>query len=209
MTYYPVFLDMKRRPVVVIGGGEVAIRKVEGLLTVDAVVTVVAPELSPAMAALKEQGRFRHIDREYQPGDLAGYQMAFVATDDRAVNAAVASEGRERGVWVNAVDDPSNCDFIMPAIVRRGPLTLAVSTSGLSPAMARKIREDLTEYFSDDYIALLELASEVRRELQRRRVTVDGEAWNRALRPELRVLLANGEHQKARERLLAELTQGG
>lgn len=205
MSFYPIFIEMKGRPVVVIGGGEVALQKVRGLIAVEAAITVVSPQLSPEMAELKQQGHFAHIEREYRPGDLSGYQMAFAATDDGAVNAEVYREAQERGVWLNAVDDPPHCDFIMPSIVRRGPLTVAISTGGLSPAMARKIREDLTDYFSDDYIALLELAGDVRQELRRRQIVVDTETWNRALTPELRELLADGRYDEARQRLLSNL----
>ncbi|MFQ6019257.1 MAG: bifunctional precorrin-2 dehydrogenase/sirohydrochlorin ferrochelatase, partial [Dehalococcoidia bacterium] len=115
MGYYPVFLDIKEKPVVVIGGGEVALRKVEGLLEAGAVVTVVSPQLHPELAALLQGERIRQVSRDYRAGDLEGYSLAFVATDDRAANAAVAAEGRERRVWVNAVDDIPNCDFIMPS----------------------------------------------------------------------------------------------
>ena len=109
MGYYPVFLEMAGRPVVVIGGGVVALRKVQGLLEARAQVTVVSPELVPELAALRETRRIRYVGREYRPGDLAGFALAVVATDSGAVNAAVAQEGRQRGVWVNAVDNPQNC----------------------------------------------------------------------------------------------------
>src|SRR3972149_70484 len=135
MRYYPVFLDIAGKPVVVIGGGEVAARKVEGLLDAGAQVTVVSPELHPDLRVLVDAGRGRHIQREYRPGDIKGQKPAFVATDDRSANAAVAREGKERGVWVNAVDDPPNCDFVMPGVVRRGDLVVAVSPSGGSPAL--------------------------------------------------------------------------
>lgn len=205
MGYYPIFLELSGRPCIVIGGGQVAQRKVEGLLAVEAQVTVVSPQLAPELAALRDGGRLRHIEREYRPGDLAGYDLAFVASDDGAVNAQVAAEGRQRGVWVNAVDDPPNCDFIMPAILRRGDLTIAVSTGGGSPALARKVREELEAYFSGDYIQLLELVAEVRQELRRRGRVVAREVWNAALTPELRLLLAQGQRWEAKERLLAGL----
>lgn len=203
--YYPVFLDLAGRPVVVIGGGQVALGKVKGLLEVGAEVTVISPELEPELAALADQGQLRHIPRPYQPGDLEGYVLAFVATDDRAVNARVAQEGKQRRVWVNAVDDPPNCDFIMPSIVRRGNLTVAISTGGGSPAAARKIREELERFFSEDWVQMLDLATEVRQELRSQGIFVDPEVWNRALDDELRALLRQDKYQEARERLLRSL----
>ncbi|MBI2913798.1 MAG: bifunctional precorrin-2 dehydrogenase/sirohydrochlorin ferrochelatase [Chloroflexi bacterium] len=207
MRYYPVFLDIAGKPVVVIGGGEVALRKVEGLLEAGARVTVVSPELHPDLASLIAGGRARHIARGYRAGDLEGYTLAFVGTDDRSVNAAVAREGKERGVWVNAVDDPPNCDFIMPGVVRRGDIIVAVSTSGGSPAMARKMREELEAFLTEDYALLLELAAEVRAELRQKNVVVPPQVWNAALDGELRALLAGGRRAQAKERLLRSLLQ--
>ena len=166
MRYYPVFLDIAGKPVVVIGGGDIAHVKVVGLLKAGAEVTVVSPELNEEMAALANEGRFRHLKRDYEPGDLEGYTLAFVATDDRSVNSTVADEGKARKVWVNAVDDPPYCDFIMPGIAQKGDLIIAISTSGRSPAMARKMREEIEEFLTDDWAAMLELAAEVRAELQ-------------------------------------------
>jgi len=207
VRYYPVFLDLKGKPVVVIGGGNIAHQKMENLVKVGADVTVVSPDLNEPMAALKAEGRFRHIEREYQLGDLEGYTLAFVATDDRSVNATVADEGKARGVWVNAVDDPPYCDFIMPGIVQRGDLVLAISTSGRSPAMARKMREELAEFLTEEWVAMLELAAEVRAELRARDIMVDSDTWNAALDDELRHLLKEGRYDEARQRLLRSLRQ--
>jgi precorrin-2 dehydrogenase/sirohydrochlorin ferrochelatase len=207
MRYYPVFLDIAGKPVVVIGGGEVAFRKVEVLLDADAEVTVVSPALHSGLEALVAAGKLRHIDREYRPGDVEGYTLAFVGTDDRSANEAVAREGKERGVWVNAVDDPPNCDFIMPGVVSRGGLIIAVSTSGGSPAMARKMREEMEAFLTEDWVLMLELAAEVRRELRDRDVTVDPEVWNAALDAEVKRLLGDGRRVEAKERLLRALLE--
>ncbi len=207
MRYYPVFLDIAGKPVVVIGGGEVALRKVEGLLAAGAQVTVVSPELYPELRGLVEEDRLRYERREYRWGDLEGYALAFVASDDRSANAAVASEGRERGVWVNAVDDPERCDFIMPSIVQRGDFVVAISTSGGSPAMARKLREEMERFLTDDYVLLLDLATEVRRDLREKGILVDPEVWNTALDGELRGLLAEGRQVEAKDRLVQSLLQ--
>ncbi len=207
MRYYPVFLDLTGKSVVVIGGGHIAHQKMENLVKVGADVTVISPDLNEPMAALKAEGRFRHIERGYEPGDLAGYTLAFVATDDRAVNSTVAHEGKARGVWVNAVDDPPYCDFIMPGIVQRGDLVIAISTSGRSPAMARKMREELTDFLSEEWVAMLELAAEVRAELRTRGIMVDSDTWNAALDDELRHLLKENRYDEAKHRLLRNLRQ--
>ena len=207
MRYYPVFLDLAGKPVVVIGGGKIAHQKMENLLKAGAQVTVVSPDLSEEMTDLAAEARFRHVKRDYEPGDLEGYILAFVATDDRSVNATVAREGKERGVWVNAVDDPPYCDFIMPGIAQRGDLIVAISTSGRSPAMARKLREELQEFLTEDYALMLELAAETRAELREKDVLVDADVWNLALDADLRRLLSEGRRDEAKERLLRALAQ--
>jgi precorrin-2 dehydrogenase/sirohydrochlorin ferrochelatase len=207
MGYYPIFLDIRTKPVVVAGGGEVALRKVEGLVEAGAEVTVISPVLHPELTALLEQGRIRHIARPYRAGDMEGYSLAFVATDEGASNAAVAAEGRDRGVWVNAVDDPKRCDFITPAVLRRGQLTLAISTSGGSPAAARKIREELEHLVTEEYWPLLEVAAEVRQGLRKRGVKVGAQSWNAALDGDFRQLLREGRRAEAKARLLTALLE--
>ncbi len=207
MRYYPVFLDIAGKPVVVVGGGEVALQKVKGLLDAGALVTVVSPELHPDLSTLINQGRVNHFAREYAPGDLEGHFLAFVGTDDRSVNAVVSKEGRERGIWVNAVDDLPNCDFIMPGIAQRGDLIVAVSTSAGSPAMARKMREELEAFLTEEYALMLELAAEVRLELRDRDVKVDPDIWNAALDADLKRLLGEGRRDEAKQRLLRSLLE--
>jgi len=205
MAYYPIFLDMAGRPCLVIGGGAVAERKVEGLLKAGAAVTVISPRLSARLEALAAEGRIRHLGRPYHPGDLAGYQLALVATDAEGVNAAAAREGREGNVWVNAADDPAHCDFILPAVVRRGELVVAVATGGSSPALSRAIREELEAYLTDDYAALARIVAEVRGELRRQARSPDPETWRRALDGDLRRLVARGRLEEAKARLLRRL----
>lgn len=207
MRYYPVFLDIAGKPTVVIGGGEVALRKVESLLDAGAHVTVVSPALHPHLEALVAAGRARHIAREYSPGDLEGHVLAFVGTDDPSVNTEVACEAKQRGIWVNAVDDPINCDFIVPSIVRRGDIIVAVSTSAGSPAMARKLREDLEEFLTEEYALMLDLVAQVRRELRDRGVKVEPDVWNAALDADVKRLLSQGHVDEAKQRLLRLLLE--
>lgn len=202
MGYYPIFLDMGGRPCVVIGGGAVAEHKVEGLLQVGGHVTVVSPELTSKLALLVSQEKVRYIARPYQAGDLAGYRLAFAATDDPEVNAAVYREGRERGICVNAADDAVHCDFILPSILRRGELVVAVATGGASPALSRVIRENLEAYFTEDYATLAAIVGKVRRELQGRSFVPTPEAWHNALDEKLRRLIREGKEEDARNYLL-------
>lgn len=205
MGYYPIFAEMTGRPCIIIGGGSVAERKAEGLLRVKANVTVVSPSLTELLASLVKQEKIRHIAREYCKGDLAGFGLVFVATDDPGVNAAVYGEGQERGVWVNAADDPAHCDFILPSTLRRGDLVVAVATGGASPALSRAIREELEAYFTEDYGTLAEIVGEVRRELTGRSTSPSAEAWRRALNGDLRRLIQEGKQEEARAYLLKQL----
>ncbi len=211
MRYYPVFLDLADKPVVVIGGGTIAHQKMDGLLEAGANVTVVSPELNEDMAALAEAGKFMHIKRDYEPGDLEGYELVFVATDSRKENERAWQEGRERHIWVNAVDDIPNCDFIMPGIVKKGELILAISTSGTSPAMARKVREDLETFLTDEDAELLSLAAEVRSEFRANGTEVKGclhcqrnnnDVWNAAIDGEVKKFLKAGQRDEAKARIV-------
>lgn len=205
MGYYPIFLELNERCCVVIGGGAVAERKVAALVQMGAHVTVISPKLTANLADWSRQASIHAIGRPYRPGDLAGCEIVFVATDDPQVNAAVYQEGKSRGVWVNAADDPTHCDFILPSVLRRGPLTVAISTGAASPALARTVREELENYFSDDYGIVARLAAEVRRELRARGVVPGYEDWRKALTGELRQWVKRGELHRAKDFLLKEL----
>lgn len=205
MGFYPVALELAGRRCVVVGGGVVAERRLAGLLAAGATVTVIAPTLTPALAALTAEGRIRHAPRAYRAGDLAGFDLAFAATDAGDVNAALAAEARARGVWVNAADDPAHCDLILPAVVRRGDLTVAVSTGGTSPALARAVREELERHLTADYATLAELAAEARRELRAAGRVADAAAWRRALGPDVRRLIVEEGREAAKRELLERL----
>jgi precorrin-2 dehydrogenase/sirohydrochlorin ferrochelatase len=199
--YYPIFVEMKGRPVLVVGGGNVAEGKVQGLLTDGADITLVAPQLTARLQEQAAAGQFRHTPREYETADLDGFSVCFVATDDGAINSRVATDCRERGTWVNAADDPPNCDFILPSVVRSGRVVVAASTGGASPAMARRLREDLTAFLNEDYAPLTELLAEVRAEVRAAGLSIDPETWQSAIDATLRTLIVQGRMDEAGERL--------
>jgi len=166
--YYPMMLDVKGRKCVVVGGGEVAARKVETLLDCGALVTVLAPRLEPELADMVAGRKITHLNREYSKGGLDGSALAIAATDDENVNRSVYSDAVESRIPVNVVDVPELCTFIVPSIVERGDLLIAISTSGKSPAMAKRIRRELEEKFGAEYGVVLELMGEMRLLLQKR-----------------------------------------
>jgi precorrin-2 dehydrogenase/sirohydrochlorin ferrochelatase len=208
MGYYPIFVELQDRRCLVIGGGREAQRKVKGILAAGGRVTVIAPKLTRDLQRQVAEGQIDLQQREYREGDLEGYEVVMVATDDGAVNAQVAAEGKRRRVWVNAADDPKNCDFILPAVIRRGRITIASSTGGASPALARRLREELEAYMTDDIPALADLLAEVRQELRSRSIAPSAEVWQAAIDEELRVLLAQRKHRQAKARLLKALGAG-
>ena len=202
---YPVMLDLTGRPGLVVGGGAIAERKVAGLVEAGARVTVVSPSLTRPLLERATEAEIHWRPREYAQGDAAGFSLVMVATDDLAVNRAVAVECRERGIWVNCADDPARCDFILPSVFRRGAVTVAVSTGGASPTMARLVREELDALLPDDVAALTEVVAAVRRGLSEGGVSLDAARWRQALDGELRSLVAAGRtaeaHARLRERL--------
>ncbi|MFQ6014559.1 MAG: bifunctional precorrin-2 dehydrogenase/sirohydrochlorin ferrochelatase [Anaerolineae bacterium] len=162
MAYYPVFLNLKDQRCVVVGGGVVAERKVLSLLEGDSQVTVISPELTPALQRLTAEGRIRHLPRRYRSGDLAGAALVIAATDQPQVNHQVWQEASQRGLLVNVVDDSVHCNFIVPAVVRQGDLTIAISTGGKSPALAHRLRERLEQTFGPEYARFLDLLGGLR-----------------------------------------------
>ena len=151
MKLYPVMLNISGRKVLVIGGGNVAARKVRDLLECGALVTVVAPSVEASIAELKNSypGKIEIVQRAYQKGDLVGAFMVFSATDDEGVNRTVFQEAGELNIFINAVDDPPNCTFFVPSWFDRGGLVISVSTGGISPSMAARVRRDIEKIIPD------------------------------------------------------------
>jgi len=165
MPYYPILVDLSGQKVVVVGGGNVAQRKIESLLQHRAEVCVVARELTPRLRENVEAGKITFLGRKFQKEHLDGAMLVIAATDDTLLNRLVSTSARERGILVNAVDQPADCTFIVPSVLKRGQLLIAVSTSGQSPALARKVREDLENLFGEEYETLLALMGNLRREI--------------------------------------------
>lgn len=199
---YPVNLDLTGQRVLVVGAGPVAARKVAGLLQAGAVVTVVAPDAVPELA---DDPDVRWHQREYRRGEAASYRLVLTATNDAKVNAQVARDCRAANVFVNSADDPANCSFTLPAVVRRGHLEVAVSTNGRSPAFARWVRTRLEAQYTDVHARLLDLLAEVRSEARSRFGTSELPGWNDVIDDDLLAAVAAGQHDVARARVRAAL----
>jgi len=162
MRYYPIFLDIKDKPCVVIGGGNVAERKVISLLDAGARVVVISPVLTPALKKLSRGKTINYCPKPYEDGDLKGFFLAYSATDNSSVNRKVFNEAKREGILLNVVDVPKLCNFIVPSVVNRGDLLIAISTSGKSPALAKKIRKHLEREFGEEYAVFLDIMGKVR-----------------------------------------------
>ena len=160
--FYIACLRLTGRRCVVVGGGEVGLEKVEGLLACDGRVVLVAPEAVAGLRALAAEGSIEWIPREYRTGDLEGTFIAIAATDDTDVNIRVYDDAERRAMLVNVVDVPPLCNFILPAIVRTSPLAIAISTAGASPALAKRIKREVAEEFGEPYARLAVLLNEAR-----------------------------------------------
>ncbi|MFC1837144.1 bifunctional precorrin-2 dehydrogenase/sirohydrochlorin ferrochelatase [Thermodesulfobacteriota bacterium] len=182
MSFYPICLDLEEKPCIVVGGGRVAERKVMGLLSCSAQISVISPVLTEKLQQQHANGTIRWIDREYQPGDLAQGFLVIAATDDEKTQKQVYEEAVANDLLLNVADVPQRCNFILPANVRRGDLAISVSTSGKSPALARKIRMELEKRYGPEYRILVNILG--------------------AIRPEV---LASGQSQAENEQLFKDL----
>jgi len=165
MRYFPINLDIRGKPVIVVGGGAVAARKCLTLIAAGARVTVIAPTLAPTLKKLAEAGKLSHLSHNYSAGDLAGSFMVFAATNSRQVNRAVAGEAKDRGIMANIADSPDLSAFTSPAVISRDELLITVSTGGEAPALAGKIREELEERYGPEYGELIKILGRVREKL--------------------------------------------
>src|SRR5512141_3143633 len=176
--FYPVFLDIEGKRAVVIGGGPVAHRKAASLIEAGAAVTVISPVVVPAIKRLAERGLLTHKPRRYRKGDLKGSVVAIAATDDPSVNERAASEAKALGILINCATPPDSGNFIVPSSIKRGALTLAISTGGASPALSKRLRFDLDAFLGTRYSWFLEFLEEAR-------VRLKGEVEDEAARQEI------------------------
>lgn len=204
-SYYPLMLDLRGRKCVVVGGGEIARRKIDGLLIAGAEVTVVTPTSVAMIAGV------RVLQRAFEPQDLYGAWLVIAATDDPQTNARVAEEATARQIWVNVVDDPQRCTAIMPAVVRRGLLCLAISTAGACPVWARRLRDDLAAQYGPEYEKLTELLWEARQVWKARCAhvtpTARKTAWENVLDLPLLDLIRNDRIAEAESAIATRLDQ--
>ncbi len=216
---YPVLLDLAGRPCLVVGGGPVAARKAAGLLECGARVTVVARELSPAIVQLAERsgdgwgggpggddgggGRIELLGRPYQPGEAARYRLVITATGHPDVDGAVCADAERAGVWVNSADDPARCTAQLPSVHRDGPVTVAVSTAGTSPALASWLRRRTADALGPDLATLATLLDEARRRVRASGRSTETLDWEAILRGAFPKLVRAGRLDEARALLAA------
>lgn len=206
---YPVNISLEGQRALVVGAGRIAARKIEGLAEAGARITVVAPA---AVTDIASNPRIRWHERTYRRGEVASYRIAIAATGDPEVDGQVFTDADAAGVLVNSADDPAHCSFTLPAILRRGPLQVTVSTRGSSPAAASWIRDQLAGYITSDHERLLELLSRTREELRSEGRSTEHAGWRSALADGLFDLLVAGEDDAAgallRERLGLDSAEG-
>ena len=196
-TFYPVFLNLEGRRCVVIGGGQIAAGKVLKLIDSRAKIIVISPGATPAIRDAADRGDIEFNQRMYQAGDLQGAFLAIAATNDRVVNQEIFEEAEKLGVLLNAVDDPARCSFIAPSIVERGPVTLAISTGGASPALARKLREILADSPALDWADATSVLSKARQIIKEKQVAVDPQRWQCCMTDKLLELAQAGLEDEA------------
>ncbi len=165
---YPLFLNLAGEPATVIGGGQVALRKIRSLLAAGADITVISPEAPAPLRTLARSGKIRWVRRRYRAGDLRGARLVIAATDDQGVNHRVCTEAKRRRLLVNCAAPPDAGNFIVPSVVRQGQLTVAISTGGASPALARQIRRGLEQFLDGRYAAVASNMATIRKTLSTR-----------------------------------------
>lgn len=200
---YPVCLRLLGKRVLLIGAGNIAEGRALQLLEAGARLRMIAPAATDTLRRLATEGKLELVERPYAPGDAAGHAVVFVATDDRRVSEAVAEETRALGIWLNAADEPDLCDFTLPSVGRRGPITVAVSTAGLAPAVARTLRRQLLERVSLHHVQLARLSGWLRERLPR--TPGRSQLLKRLVEDDFGGRLARGQRRDVWARLRTEL----
>jgi precorrin-2 dehydrogenase/sirohydrochlorin ferrochelatase len=165
MNYYPIFLDLKGKEILVVGGGKVAERKIEALLDCGAKIKIVSSKITDRLNKIVEVYGLRYFNGEFREKHLEGVFLVIAATNDRNLNHKISKIAKKKGLLINAVDQPPDCNFIVPSIVKKGDLQIAISTSGKSPALAQKLREQLNKQFGNEYKDFLALMGCLRKEI--------------------------------------------
>ena len=206
--YYPAFIDVRGRDCVVIGGGELGEEKVEKLLECDAKVIVISSDVTPRVRTLADDGEVEWIRREYMDGDLDRAFIAIANTGDNEMDRRISKEAEERNVILNVVDVTHLCTFIAPSVARRGEVTVATSTGGASPALARTFREKLQSSRILEYADLAPVLAKARAELRRRSLRVPPDHWQACITEDLLDTVQSGEEDRAYSSLLEGLLTG-
>jgi len=199
---YPLFMKLEGRPCLVVGGGSVAERKINGLLDAGAAVTVISPEATDRIQMLSQTNHVLWQRKTFAATDLKGEFLAVAATDDQSINSSIAAVCRARGILVNVADEPELCDYIVPAVLRRGALCIAVSTEGKSPVLAQKLRSEIEQIITAPYAEFLDLLGQQREiikqvpDAEKREVIFHALVYSDILD-----LLAAGKHDQAMERI--------
>lgn len=201
---FPITVNLRGYSCLVVGGGKVALRKVKNLLQCGTIIDVVSPEFCEEIAHLGREGLVSLIPRNFEDQDIKGRMLVFAATSDEAVNQRIYELCRESNILVNTVDDPDKCNFLVPATMRRGALTIAINTEGKSPLLARRIRKEMEDRYGAEYADYLELLGEARAVVKD---TIDQEStrklvFEKILELPVLSLLQQGEKEEAKGRIL-------
>ena len=206
-TFYPVFLNLTGRRCVIIGGGQIAEGKISKLLDSGAKIIVISPDATQGIRSFTERGQIELDLRKYQQGDLQGAFLVIAATNDRVVNQEIFEEAEKQGILLNAVDDMPRCSFIAPYIVEKGPVTVAISTGGASPALARKLRENMEVSSALDWADATGVLSKARQIIKDEQIAVDPQRWQCCMTDELLTMIQAGHENEALD-LLMDLLLG-
>lgn len=206
--YYPINLVLKNKKCAVIGAGNVAERKVRRLLECGAHVTVISPAITPGLKNMAQRGKIILKNRKVNLRDLDGAYLVIAATTDRSINSAVSSYCRKNNILINVVDSPKECGFILPSIIRRGALTISVSTDGISPALSKKIRKDLEKHFGAEYAALLRMMKRIRPQIREKIKSMRArkEFFNKIFQPRTLKLLKQKRFKQCQELIFSKYT---
>ena len=207
--YYPVYLNLAGKSCVILGGGTIAQGKIAALRDAGASITIISPQATDGIKRAAQRGQVAWLEREYRPGDLDGAFIAVAATNVWHVNRQIYEEAEDKGVLLNVVDDPDQCTFIAPSIVRRDPITLAISTGGASPALARKMRETLADAPVLKWADLADALGQARRVIKEKRAVIDPTRWQCVITEELLEMARRGDNDAAVATILEQLQDNG